>query len=82
MLEKMLCRISGLLQVYLVHNLVDVRHALRDKGQDVVENEEKCGKTASITMGMRTEGSIKDNIKMETEEKQEDNVRKMLIESE
>lgn len=37
--------------MYLVHNPVDVRQALsRDRGKDAVEIEDKCGKTASITL--------------------------------
>lgn len=70
MLEKLLYHIPGFLQVYLVHNPVDVRKALRVNGGKVVfENEEKCGKTASITLSFGSIGMRKEErIKMETGE--------------
>lgn len=69
MLEKLLFHVSALLQVYLALR--------RDRGKDVVKNEE-CGTTASITFrGMWKERRKK----METEEKQWHAVRETHIES-
>lgn len=54
MLEKLPCHISGFPQVYLVHNPVDVKQALRrNRWRDLVED--KSGKTASIENSLRWE---------------------------
>ena len=48
---KLLCHICGFLQAYLVYNPVDVRQALRrDRWRVLVENEDKCGKTAKSSL--------------------------------